>query len=381
MNTPVFDDLVSGFYKAATGEQDWSQALDGVQKAFSARTAILQSVDVRTGQLLALHNGGPPMNEAMFDYVREYHQIDPRRERLIAFSQTGLGTWWHCHEHFDDVFVAKNRFYQEFLPAYDTRYVSTVLAMPSEHVLTGFALELPATRGVLTADERETARRLGIHMQDALRAYQRVRELTAQSLAGHALLRSFPYPMWLVDEERFIHFANDAAVAAVDTGEYMAQRGSQLLIDQHTANHSLTERLHVLKSAPHGEACVLQLRAPKGGLPSWLHLSVVVPEAVLGAFGSRRLVIITLFDPALVHSLDPFALSRLFGLTPAQARVAVSLADGLTAKQIAETCGCTVATVRTHIREVFVKLGAQRIADVVRVLRDGQAMWSTNVRP
>ena len=64
-------------------------------------------------------------------------------------------------------------------------------------------------------------------------------------------------------------------------------------------------------------------------------------------------------------------------LTPAQARVAARLAEGMTPEQIAAAQGTSLATVRTHIREVLARLGARRVADVVRMLRQGESLWAT----
>jgi DNA-binding CsgD family transcriptional regulator len=88
------------------------------------------------------------------------------------------------------------------------------------------------------------------------------------------------------------------------------------------------------------------------------------------------MVLATLFSPDQVRALDPHALGDIFGLTPTQARVAVLLADGLTAAEVAQQLGCALATVRTHIRQVLGKLGSRRLADAVRLLRQGEALWA-----
>jgi DNA-binding CsgD family transcriptional regulator len=122
---------------------------------------------------------------------------------------------------------------------------------------------------------------------------------------------------------------------------------------------------------------VVDLRATTADPPTWLHLSLLVPGAVLGAFGDRPQVLATLFDPHHVKPLDPFALANMFKLTPTEAKVAARMADGLTAAQIGQAHGTTIATVRSQMREVIVKLGARRATDVVRLLRQGEALWST----
>ena len=175
-----------------------------------------------------------------------------------------------------------------------------------------------------------------------------IRVLTAQALAGHS---------------------QDAATR-------VARRGAHLLMTKSRNDQSLTEHLHVLQSAAHGTVDVIDARSRAGDPPTWLHLALLIPQAVFGAFGERPLVLATLFDPTQVNSLDPFALAAVFKLTPAQGKVATQLADGLTAQQIAALNGTSAATVRSHVRGVLRRLGAQRTADVVRMLRQGEALWA-----
>ena len=80
---------------------------------------------------------------------------------------------------------------------------------------------------------------------------------------------------------------------------------------------------------------------------------MLVPGAVLGAFGDQPQVLATLFDPAQVRSLDPFALGNMFGFTSTEAKVAARLGDGLTAEAVAAEHGTAVSTVRTQIRRVI----------------------------
>ena len=58
----------------------------------------------------------------------------------------------------------------------------------------------------------------------------------------------------------------------------------------------------------------------------------------------------------------------LFDLTPAEARVARSLASGKTAEDIAEGGHVSLNTVRTQVRGVLEKTGCNRQAEVVALL-------------
>lgn len=64
----------------------------------------------------------------------------------------------------------------------------------------------------------------------------------------------------------------------------------------------------------------------------------------------------------------PELLQALFDLTPAEARVASMLVDGLSVDTISETHGVSRNTVRTQLKSVFAKTGVDRQADLVRLL-------------
>lgn len=273
-------------------------------------------MDLSTGAIVQLDSGGPPMQAAFLDYLRRWHALDPRRRHLLARLGDVVGRWWHCNDVFDDDFARRNNFYRHFLPAHDTRHLATAMIDSSPTTVSAFALELPAARGPLLNDERELARRLGLHAAEALRAQDRVRRMAVQALAGHRLLGALPYPMWLLDGDRFVLHANPAADEEDQREAHAARRDG------------------------------------------------------------RPVVLATLFDPARLGRLDAQALADSFGLTPTQARVAVLLAEGLTAEQIGAQLGVALSTIRTHLRSVRRRLGAARTADAVRLLREGQSLWA-----
>lgn len=379
MNTVIdeaqFDAIVSGFYSAATGTCSWNEALAPVHAAFGTRGTVMQSVDLQTGRLL--HHAHAPRDNAVLDYLRHWHEQDPRRQKLLAEPTLMIDRWWHCHEHFDDDFASRDPFYQHFLLAHGTRYLATTATLVSPTLLTSFTLELPAARGPLSIEERQLAERLGRHVAEALRAHERVRQLAAQALAGHELLDSFSHPMWLLDGDRFVFYANAAAREAQRADERLGSNGQRLLLAQPAdADRQLGLALNQLALGRHGQRALLSLRQRPSDPPSWLHLQALAPGRVLGAFGDRPRILATMFDPQQTRALDAFALGDLFGMTPTEARVACLLAEGLSAPAIAAQLGCAQATVRTHLRQVLFKLGATRLADAVRLLRQGEALWA-----
>ncbi|RTL24261.1 MAG: LuxR family transcriptional regulator [Burkholderiales bacterium] len=369
-----FDAVVAGFYSAATGAIEWQQALQPLQRVFGCRFVALQSVDLQTERIISLEHGTPDAHAGVLNYVRDWHPLDPRRRYALGHVEQMSGRWWHCSEVFDDEFAAANTFHRHFLAANDSRYLSALTTQVTPTLLSWLALELPAARGPLNADERQLATRLGRHIAEALRAYERLRLLVSQALAGHTLLDGFSYPMWLLDEQRFIFHANGAALEAALTDGRIDTRQQRLQLCPGATDRQLAAQLLQLRR--HRQQALIDLRPRPSDPPSWLHLQALAPERVFGLFGERPLLLATLFDARQSRALDPFALGDLFGMTPTQARVACLLAEGLSAPAIAAQLGCAQATVRTHLRQVLFKLGAKRLADAVRLLRQGEALWA-----
>jgi DNA-binding CsgD family transcriptional regulator len=65
---------------------------------------------------------------------------------------------------------------------------------------------------------------------------------------------------------------------------------------------------------------------------------------------------------------DARALAARFGLTLREAEVALALAGGATAGDIARAAGLSVHTVRNQIKAALAKTGMRRQADLVRLL-------------
>lgn len=379
MDETKLDQLVSSMYRAATGAHDWTEPLRGIQQAFGALTAVLHSLDFsRSGQLVSLQHGeeDTSLEQAVFTYVREWHLLDPRRERFLAAGPAVVGQWLHCTDAFDEQYVHQHPFYQHYLLAHGGRYNSSIGLPVSEDVATVLVLELPRNRGPLSTEERYWADRVAKHLQDALRAYERVRKMAAQALAGHQLLCTFPYPIWLIDADRFVMFSSASSAVALEQDRWVVIQQNRLKLRNSRNDRRLTECLSGMASAPHGSRQLVDARHHPSEPPTWLHLMAVRPMEVMGAFGDRPFILATLLSPDQVRPLDPHALGEIFGFTPMQARVAVALADGLTAREIAERVGCAEPTVRTHLRVVMEKLGARRLADAIRLLRQGDALWA-----
>lgn len=81
-----------------------------------------------------------------------------------------------------------------------------------------------------------------------------------------------------------------------------------------------------------------------------------------------RTAIVILRDPERRDFVQPAALERLFHLTPAEARLASLLANGVSVEDAAVQLGVTRNTVRTQLQAVFAKTRTNRQGDLIRLI-------------
>lgn len=82
----------------------------------------------------------------------------------------------------------------------------------------------------------------------------------------------------------------------------------------------------------------------------------------------KRTALLILRDPARPAMLPVGDLERLFGLSPAEARLATRLADGDGLDEAAQLLGISRNTARSQLQSVFAKTGVNRQGDLVRLL-------------
>jgi DNA-binding CsgD family transcriptional regulator len=87
---------------------------------------------------------------------------------------------------------------------------------------------------------------------------------------------------------------------------------------------------------------------------------------VLGDDGPQS--VLMLLDPETVPEGNSFALQRIFRLSPAEARLAMSLAGGSTVTEAAEAHGVGVATARAQLKAIFQKTGVRRQVELVMLI-------------
>lgn len=222
--------------------------------------------------------------------------------------------------------------------------------------------------------ERDDLRALEWLLPHMARAVRLHRDLLARWLSGadaRLLLDRIPHALFLVDRglrpvvvnaqaERLLHEATAFAIVA----GRLSAAGS-------AADLALRRAVRTVLDDPRPEATGgVELALPRRGDPR----PIAVRVSRLGArcpfadHSEGRLAALVAIDPEPVASDPSTLVARLWGLTPAEARLCCLLAQGLRPAEAAERLGVSRNTVHSQLRQIFAKAGVHRQAELLRRL-------------
>lgn len=302
--------------------------------------------------------------QAQDDYAGYYVSVD---QRVPWYSAGTLGEWRADQHTFDEQHVRRTEIYSDFLRPIGIKRM--VVCKLSENGTQQEVLCVPRPYDGGDFDDTDL-QRLAFFSGHLVRAAQlraRLDELQTRQAAADAALDHLPYGTLWVNASGRIVWMSPSAQALLAQAHGLRTQASRLQCIQPELDHQLQRALTTATRPAGREGSWLAVPRRHGQSP-WL-LSVIpgeLPASLGGASGPHALVIIQDgAGPGLPHARQ---LQMLYGLTPAEARLALGLLQLDTPADYAERHQLSLATVKTHLRNLFAKTGARRQADLMRLL-------------
>ncbi|MGH6993287.1 MAG: helix-turn-helix transcriptional regulator [Caulobacteraceae bacterium] len=177
------------------------------------------------------------------------------------------------------------------------------------------------------------------------------------------ILDGSPNAVFLLDPESRIRHVNRAGAEMLAEAIVLCREGQRLSAVDEVSSRRLAA---LIRNAAVGEAGgTMPLASHTGGPP--LAVSAVGLHPDPGE-ESARSVIVWVKDLAAKVAVSEQALRDLFGLSPAEARVALALFDGRSQTEAAVGLGLSFFTVRNHLGRVYQKTRTRGRSDLVRLM-------------
>jgi DNA-binding CsgD family transcriptional regulator len=168
------------------------------------------------------------------------------------------------------------------------------------------------------------------------------------------------------DRMGFVLAANAAAEGIFDDEVRVSNR--RLVVRDKRARSALGTLLDRVRTTPDMSALPAGhiFVARRAKRPIVIRILPVDGAARSPFLGARALLVLQSLDRP--SGPDPIILSKLFGLSPAEAKLASIVATGIPPQQAGNELGIAVETVRTQLKAVFAKTETHRQAELVALM-------------
>jgi len=356
--------ILAALYEAPLDSRRWEEFLRLTALAVGGEAASLLVHDFsNTESAMSKEWGFHP--EVAKLYAVHYGAIDVWRSAVTA-SHDWLGT---SQRFVSFAALLHTEFGNDLLLRYDIPHGIFAMVERGPARVANLSICRSARAGAFDEKDLEIVRFLKPHMQ---RAYRLDSEFSAaRSLSGGLLtaLNAISKGVILIGPKLQVIAMNQVAERILAANDGLKAERNGLRTESNTESTRLDELISEAIATSHGKGldAAGSMRISRRDLPP---LHVVVSPVRGTDFGPRRQVCAVVFinDPAQRVRPACDTLHAMFGLTPAECRVALLLGDGHAPGQIANMVGVTRNTVRSQIKSVFAKTGVKRQSELVRML-------------
>lgn len=353
MDAKTLSHLLQLIHQTPTRPERWVAALDTVKRVVGASFSAVVARERATGNILAAPTCSDAPDQIMVEYREHYAEIDVVAAALQQFGEGEV--------------ITDSRILQNDALRSSEVFNDFYLRRGLRHHLGGFAVNdadvtasLVVYRecGPFGSDEVETMRMILPHVNTALHTWMRLnRPHPAVTIEDLEWLRR---GVILLDERGRLAWMNRAARGMLSVDAPLVIAGRELRGRDSDVTAALSRSIaaaltHNLEATP----CRVALQDVRGDTFALL----IAPFD--GSYEASPYRVIVFVDSE--RRVRPSLRTR-FGLSVAEEALALALAEGKSLSDFAELRRVAIGTARAQLKRVFIKTGARRQSDVVRLV-------------
>jgi DNA-binding CsgD family transcriptional regulator/PAS domain-containing protein len=356
--------LVELIYAGLSDPAHWQTFLDEFRACMRAGFVVLTIAYPSDSFYSIVLTSG--LTEQQFHEFASWTPQDPWMER-IYWDKLVLGEFRASHWICPDEILETTEPYQKFYGPNDWHYGGGIILGASNRQKAVLTHIRSKTLGPLSDDEVEFHRLLSPHLVRAVALHDERLRLRAERWASRALLDAAGNALLLLSEKGEIRLANAAAQALLERNQLLSSDKGHVRIGNAELHGRLLDAIGRV-GAPRSNGANESLVLADDRTTLWATVSRLRQPGDSPLATQAPAVALSLVDPAHRPRLVPEPLQQLYGLTPAEAHVALLLADGLTADDVALRTGVVLDTVRTHIKRILAKTQLNRQPELVSLV-------------
>ncbi len=358
------ESLLDAIYDTATEPDTWRSVLTHIADLTGGQGGILFGQSYGAETVFFDYNGR--LSEECNQAYKTRHIQNPWNS---AMQRQAVGRIVLSDEVVPLASLRHTSFFDEVLRPQDVAHNTMIALAARGDFCVAFNLCRSAGQGPLDASHQDWLQQLIPHMRRSLGLAFRIDGYRALQDGQFRILDRLTAGVVLLDQRACVLYANAAARA----------------LSAHDGPLDLRRTSVTVRSPLHAQRLAALVRAALHGVPS---ASISVPRSSdetpltilvssvrgkdIGRFADLRMpdaaVMLFIVDPANRAGIPAALIMEAYGLTRAEARVALAAASGLSIPEAAIQLGISANTIKTHLRRVFAKTGTGRQTELVRLM-------------
>jgi len=374
-----YDHLLGLIYQGALEDQPWESALPVLRQIFNAKVASLVLRPPAEGDSGVILNSVRPEDD--LDSVLDGEPADPADWELSAYREQFFsldpfvnlppGRVIALEDLLPDEELMASDYYVHYLQSVNLFRILGVDTIEQGGMLARLRFSRPRDEARFEESDRRLLELITPHLQRATQFYAKLSRTTSERDIYAGAVDQLSVATIILDEQARLVNTNSVARSLLEEDDGLCLREQQLHIEGRDINKELQRAVAtVIEAQQRGEAGVVHaLRIPRSAGRADLGLVIrPVPSSQWSEGQSSPSVALFISDPDLRESASQQILGDIFGLTPAEANLAILLARGLSLAEVSTAQSISQHTARAQLKSIFAKTNVSRQAELVRLV-------------
>ncbi|MBW9051119.1 helix-turn-helix transcriptional regulator [Rhizobium mesosinicum] len=360
----ALSDLIGMIYDCSIDAAQWDSTLRRMASVLGYDRLLLTLNDLRQDRLLICRSVG-----------WDARWLEERNKHLPEIHGK-LAHWLLHRTSLDGPFVAtreipahelsKSSYYNSCLRPQGIGDVMHWCLLVTRSHFSEVVLTKQAAQGAITDEEIEVSSFLIPHLRRAMTIGNAVDLQSVELSMMSGTLDALKSGVLFADARRNVLLANRTAATLLRENTILCLRDGRLSAVCRRANDELKAAIELATTGGDPGEVGISINLTDTGQPIFAHVLSMTGTELRSRLKPSSAVAVFV-DANRDASTIPPAFAAAFRLTPTEGKVLEELTIGHAPEEIASGLGVAISTVRTHIKNLFVKTGVSRQSDLIRL--------------
>ncbi len=356
---------ISSIYDAAIDPDGWNKALAEVSQLTNSVGYNVFLLDHDTG-FVPFHTSIGIPDELLAEYNSYYVTKDPGIE---FFTKNPDKEFYFNYRHTDEKEIGRHEYYDWLEKSGGARYyLANTFKFDQRYSMIATS-QRDKKSGHAQKKDFEMMGQITPHLDRAVRINQLFKDIDLRMKAAHDALEQLPYGVFLLSASSSVVYMNDMGRDIIARADGIELKNGGIHAVDNLCDRKVQNLIKSNLGMKSGSYLVGYIQIPRSG-DAMAYAFQVMPLRTSHRLFSKEQpeAIVIMGDPSKKLRLQTDSLSILYGLTEAEAKLALLLATGMRPQEICIAMSISENTLKTHRKHIYIKVGVETQSQLSHVL-------------